>query len=522
MKKASFSLMMISVLALSACAPSPEAVISPTKTAVFTVPSITSPAPTPLAPTPTVDSIPLINILYSSGPENAAFVGGDISLYQSDGNQTSSVVLGKGNFICWIPSPDGSKVLYVPVYYFSPLNDFVNVIDFRTGQVSRTVWRSTNRCMGLIWHPSGDAFLGSNYETNQIELYQPGEEVPLATIGELGMPAFSPNGKNLAIYIGPDIHFYDLALDSAGQIASISQEYASLTFPLEDAGLEGFRWSPDGTKLAVLNQRIRNVGGGPNPTELYVFDLADQSLVKVADSENLQPGIKMMILPSFAWSPDGSKIAFSAYTTTEAAGMDYYTTLPQVFVTGADGSGLVEITTDPGEVGEAPQWSPDGTKLIYVAGSEQASSQGVPVYMHDHLAMSNSDGSEKMVLPTQNFFVLAGLIIDAPFIVLPPDSELPDLLKEPIHLNCASGWTQLKVLGEAVVAPGAPNRVRSEPEKGDNVIAEIQTGTVIKVLNDPICTDGLVFWRVQGDSIPGGQGWTAEGDGNEYYLEPIQ
>src|SRR5215216_1983057 len=413
----------------------------------------TSPAPTPPPPTPTADSIPSINILYSSGPENAAVVGGNISLFQTRGYNTPPVVLGKGNFICWIPSPDGSKVLYVPVYYFSPLNDFVNVIDFRTGQVRRTVWRSANRCMGLIWHPSGEAFLGSNYEANQIELYRLGVEVPIAAIGETGLPAFSPDGKRLAILIGPDIHFYDLALDSAGQVSRVSQEYTSLILPADFTGFLDFRWSPNGTRLAILNQR----------SELYVFGLAGESPVKVADSENLQPGIKMDISPGFAWSPDGSKIAFSAYTHTEAAGMDYYSTLPQVFVIGADGSGLVKITTYPGEVGEVAQWSPDGTKLIFVAGSERASTQNVPVYIHDYLAMSNPDGSEKIVLPIQNFFVLEGPIIDAPFIVLLPNSEMPDLLKEPIPLNCASGWTQLESGRGAVVAPGVPNRVRSEP-----------------------------------------------------------
>ncbi len=38
----------------------------------------------------------------------------------------------------------------------------------------------------------------------------------------------------------------------------------------------------------------------------------------------------------------------------------------------------------------------------------------------------------------------------------------------------------------------------------------------------PVCADGLVFWKVENPDIPGGVGWTAEGDGVEYYLEPHQ
>jgi hypothetical protein len=80
----------------------------------------------------------------------------------------------------------------------------------------------------------------------------------------------------------------------------------------------------------------------------------------------------------------------------------------------------------------------------------------------------------------------------------------------------------LQVGGYAIVSPGDPNRVRSEPRKGDNLIATLEAGTVVKVLEGPICADGLVYWKVESDKIPGGVGWTAEGDGKEYWLEPYK
>jgi hypothetical protein len=43
---------------------------------------------------------------------------------------------------------------------------------------------------------------------------------------------------------------------------------------------------------------------------------------------------------------------------------------------------------------------------------------------------------------------------------------------------------------------------------------------VVKVIKGPICADGLIFWKLENDSIPSGVGWTAEGDGQEYWLEP--
>jgi hypothetical protein len=42
----------------------------------------------------------------------------------------------------------------------------------------------------------------------------------------------------------------------------------------------------------------------------------------------------------------------------------------------------------------------------------------------------------------------------------------------------------------------------------------------MKVIEGPVCADGLIFWKVENNSIPDGTGWTAEGDGAEYWLEP--
>jgi hypothetical protein len=101
----------------------------------------------------------------------------------------------------------------------------------------------------------------------------------------------------------------------------------------------------------------------------------------------------------------------------------------------------------------------------------------------------------------------------------PEDEDFPDwMIPAP---DCSAGWTRLSVGSRAVVTPGDfPNRVRSEPEVGDNIIQLLYPDTIVKILAGPVCVGGLVFWKVENDSIPGGSGWTAEGDGTEYYLEP--
>ena len=67
-----------------------------------------------------------------------------------------------------------------------------------------------------------------------------------------------------------------------------------------------------------------------------------------------------------------------------------------------------------------------------------------------------------------------------------------------------------------------PNRVRAGPSRSEEIVTLLDPGTAVKVIEGPVCADGLVFWQVESEAIPGGVGWTAEGDGSEYYLEPYK
>jgi hypothetical protein len=94
----------------------------------------------------------------------------------------------------------------------------------------------------------------------------------------------------------------------------------------------------------------------------------------------------------------------------------------------------------------------------------------------------------------------------------------------PGEMDCTSGWTRLQADGYAKVseAEPAPNRVRKGPDPSAEIIYRIDPGSTLRVVDGPICTNGLIFWKVESDLIPGGVGWTAEGDGTDYFLEPIE
>ncbi|HSL28772.1 MAG TPA: hypothetical protein VK900_06185 [Anaerolineales bacterium] len=89
------------------------------------------------------------------------------------------------------------------------------------------------------------------------------------------------------------------------------------------------------------------------------------------------------------------------------------------------------------------------------------------------------------------------------------------------HPDCTSGWTRLQADSFARVSQenSLPNRVREAPDHGAEIIYQIYPGTIVRVMEGPVCADRLVYWKVEHEGIPGGAGWTAEGDGSDYYME---
>jgi uncharacterized protein YraI len=72
------------------------------------------------------------------------------------------------------------------------------------------------------------------------------------------------------------------------------------------------------------------------------------------------------------------------------------------------------------------------------------------------------------------------------------------------------------------VTPGLANALRSQPSRSASisaVIGQIPAGGVFSVLNGPVCADGFAWWQV---NYNGQVGWTAEGQGTTYWLEPMR
>ncbi|HNT55942.1 MAG TPA: DPP IV N-terminal domain-containing protein, partial [Anaerolineaceae bacterium] len=240
-------------------------------------------------------------------------------------------------------------------------------------------------------------------------------------------------------------------------------------------------WSPDGITIAYV--LLEDQGSDQSPQILPTL-----YTIKI----NTGDKTPVMQLPlgwvtGLTWSPDGRYLAFVSIGASGA---------PRLYRIRADGSDLLPLTEAVVDAQAAPAWLPD-SRHLYFDGSILDIVTGTAVEFEPAVAQTLRTSGVR----------LAGW---------------SDPQGDGTVVDCTQGWTHLVVGGTASVnlASEMPNRVRSGPSRSDAVITQILPGTTVKLLAGPVCADGLVFWQVESAAIPGGVGWTAEGDGVDHWLVP--
>src|SRR2546421_952821 len=287
-------------------------------------------------------------------------------------------------------SPDGKRVVYEVQKANWEDNAFDRnlwIVDIATGE-SHALTSAKKSSSNPAWSPDGKwiAFLsdrpGQIKDTpeGKKQLYiisADGGEAQQITKTESDVNAFdwAPDSKRIAFSMSdPEPKALKDRKEKYGEYSVVHSDYQMAhlwTVEIPSAGASTaepkrltdgdkfsvgeFAWSPDGTRIAFSAQKDSDLISSET-ADLYVVTVNDGSVKKIVDTPGPDTNPK--------WSPDGKKIAFE---TAAGAKFFYYTNV-KIAVVPAEG-GTPQIVTeafdeDPGLIG----WGPDG---IYFAAEQK-------------------------------------------------------------------------------------------------------------------------------------------------------
>jgi dipeptidyl aminopeptidase/acylaminoacyl peptidase len=242
------------------------------------------------------------------------------------------------------------------------------------------------------------------------------------------MPRWSPDGKTLAILSArnldpttekPKSQIYLLPIRSGGEAMALTN--------LKN-GVEGYQWSPDGTKIVVVSASVLNddiaVAGRKSDVRHYShiiyksndsgWDEGKRQHLWVVDVGGAREARQITDGQEWndtdpQWSPDSTRVAFVSDRTGKAYDDSHNT---DVWVIPASGGSLIKISDHDFE-DVSPRWSPDGKQIIFAGKTN--------VHQFPKLYLADSSGGRPSqlalkdldVIPTQLEWSSAGLLFQA-------------------------------------------------------------------------------------------------------------
>jgi dipeptidyl aminopeptidase/acylaminoacyl peptidase len=170
-----------------------------------------------------------------------------------------------------------------------------------------------------------------------------------------------------------------------------------------EEGVSAFHWAPDSRRIAYsaqdaepksLKDRKERYGeysvvhADYQMTHLWMIELSNGVGSGPPGAKRLTEGNNFSV-GDFAWSPDGTRIAFSAQRDPDLISTD----TADIYMVAASGGASKKIVSTPGP-DTNPKWSPDGKQIAY----QTAAGEKYNYYMNGKIAIVSAEGGSPQVL----------------------------------------------------------------------------------------------------------------------------
>lgn len=302
-----------------------------------------------------------LKIVYAStekGPNSC------IWLVNPDGNNRTMISQPESDCEYYEPtwSPDGTKIAFISQHPYS--NYYICVMDSDGSNVTKLTPRIHNlKVFNLKWSPDGSKITYDSQLTvsHQFCIWMMDSDgnnrTQLTTVEDTYNSTWSPDGTKIAYVLSRASGKEIWIMDPDGSNKTMLMPQKRSVFE-ESFSYFQPAWNPDGTKMAFVTKRFSK---GYEYYSIVVLDLDDNRVTPLTETRPFFLSGTSIVKGSVRgdefypeWSPDGSKILFMAEND-------------DVWVMNSDGSDKIQLTfiEYSEEVIFNPKWSPDGTKILF-------------------------------------------------------------------------------------------------------------------------------------------------------------
>ncbi len=310
-------------------------------------------------------------------------------------------------------------------------------------------------------------------------------------------PGWSPDGRYLVFVSNRsgknDIYY--AAADGKGDVHQLTQE--------RNADYDTPAWSPDGKAIAFASNKTGQY-------ELWTMDTAGANLRQLTrhkEGDYTYP----------AWTPDGKKIAFASVENGNGTVLsigsgggapDLIADLPEQFV------GSVTWSRDAKSIAFMV-WKSTGNRSIQLVSLVDGSARSLTENGKD-IGWASWSGPAKVEAIALSTGASSGATDEDESPIFNPETDTPAKTR---RICSRSPLSRLDVgkRGRVTLVPPDPSDMRASPGSR-TIVATMPAGAIFKIVEGPNCTSNLTWWRVTWRGVTG---WTPEGSGSTYWLEPI-